>query len=120
MGDAATLSCNTHVRDDRCYHQQHRHLSAAQALRDLAVEGRHPVAHVDDEQDQLGHAEGGAEATMTGWDGGVAAGEAVMSEGKNFVQFTVLKGEYIYLGAMSAAWDVEGARRITRPLGRVR
>ena len=59
-------------------------------------------------------AEGGAEATMTGWDGGVAAGEAVMSEGKNFVQFTVLKGEYIYLGAMSAAWDVEGGQAVGR------
>jgi hypothetical protein len=57
-------------------------------------------------------AEGGAEATMTGWDGGVAAGEAVMSEGKHFVQFTVLKGEYIYLGAMSAAWDVEGGQAV--------
>lgn len=57
-------------------------------------------------------AEGGAEATMTGWDGGAAASAEVMSEGKHFVEFTVLKGEYLYLGAMAAGWDVEGGKDV--------
>eukprot|EP01043_Picozoa_sp_COSAG02_P072534 COSAG02_NODE_13706_length_1359_cov_0.989683_1_plen_174_part_10 len=51
-------------------------------------------------------AEGGAVATMTGWDGGVVASAEIMSEGKHCVEFTVIKGEYLYLGAMAADWDV--------------
>ncbi len=44
---------------------------------------------------------------MTGWDAGVVASAEIMSEGKHCVEFTVLKGEYLYLGAMAADWDAE-------------
>lgn len=62
-------------------------------------------------------AEGGAQATMTGYDGGVAASKEALTSGKHFVEFTVLKGEFLYLGVMEAGWGVENGKDVEQEEG---
>ena len=52
--------------------------------------GKFARAHAD-----ITLSDGGLEAEVTGWDGGCVAAEGVMSEGKHYAEFKVLKGEYL-------------------------
>jgi hypothetical protein len=65
----------------------------------------------------LALADGDTVATRSKWDGRyhTAASAAVMSDGRHFAQFTVLRGRHVMVGVIRPGWDVgsgQGAQHV--------